>query len=113
MMKKDEKKQLNLTESEIRSVVKGELRRLTEAGSNPSFELSLVVSDALLDGVRDIAAQAARDPRIQSAFKQTGPVDPRQTAEKIVNTILTQDPDFRTDLVSLVAAMVKRAATKS
>jgi hypothetical protein len=74
------------------------------------LELSMLVGDAMLDGLRDVVVSAARNPDVQIAAKSAGKVDPRQLAEKIVGMIMN-DQDFRTDLIGLVAAMIKRASS--
>jgi hypothetical protein len=74
------------------------------------LELSMLVGDAMLDGLREIVVSAARNPEVQLAAKSAGQIDPRQLAEKIVRMVIN-DQDFRTDLTGLVAAMIKRATT--
>lgn len=105
----DETGGLKLTESEIRSVIRGELRLSLTERSHSGLELSILVGDAMLDGLREVVVQAARNPEVQRAAKSALGADPRHVAEQIVGVLLTKDHDFRTDLVSLVAAMVKRA----
>ncbi len=109
-MVKNEKNDLKLTETEIRSVIRGELRRtLTERTSHGGLELSMLIGDAMLDGLREIAVHAARNPEVRKAVALAEGADARKLAEQIVGVLLTKDHDFRSDLVSLVVAMVKRA----
>lgn len=105
-----EKNDLKLTETEIRSVIRGELRRtLTERTSHGGLELSMLIGDAMLDGLREVAVKAAHNPDVRKAVALAEGSDPRKLAEQIVGVLLTKDHDFKSDLVSLVAAMVKRA----
>ena len=110
MAKLDAKSGVKLSENEIRSVIKGELRRtLTERNSHGGLELSMLIGDAMLDGLREVAVQAAHNSDVKKAVALAEGADPRKLAEQIVGVLLTKDHDFRSDLVSLVAQMVKRA----
>lgn len=103
---------MKLVESEIRSIIQSELRRtLNERSNMGGMELSLLIGDAMLDGLRDVVISAARNPDVQVAVQSAGQVDHKKLAEKIVYTMLN-DRDFQIDLISLVASMVKRASKK-
>ncbi len=110
MVKDVKRNGLLLAESEIRSVIRGELRlTLTERSSHGGLELSMLVGDAMLDGLREVVVKAARNPDVRKAAKLAEGTDPRKLAEQIVGVLLTKDHDFKVDLISLVTTMVKRA----
>jgi hypothetical protein len=96
--------------NEIRSVIKSELRRAAlheRARSNdPSLELSLILGDAVLDSVRGLVVRGSRDPMLVRLV--TAIIDERLAADQTVERMF-HDADFRTDLVSLVASLLKRA----
>ena len=112
MTKKTEQSDLRLTENEIRSVIRGEVKRHLNERSSAGLELTMVVGDAILDGVREVVVSAARNPEIRKSVSMMESSNPRAVAEKVVTKLLSEDTDFRSDLVSLVAAIVKRASSK-
>lgn len=99
---------LNLTESEIRSIIKSEVQRLNE-GSNDGSQLTYVIGDAMLDGLRSIVNSAVKNSDVRKIAKSAVKEDKKTFAKDIVETLLN-DPDFKTDLVSLVSLMIKRAS---
>lgn len=99
---------LKLFESEVRSIVRSEISLLSErAGSG--LQLSILVGDAMVEGLRDLVSSASQNIAVQKAVAASGQADPRQLAQQVVSGILS-DQDFMTDVTSLVAAAIKRSA---